>query len=101
MESLDINKKDDVTSDIKKNRIQKNCDALRGIGEYVDENLHPFSDKINKDSLFNIVTGRSASEKTEEFLLNTETIGNKACNQFINECAEDPNNWKRRLNVLP
>ena len=100
MESLDINKKDDVTSDLKKNRIQKNCDALRGIVEYVDENLNSFSDKINKDSLFNIVTGRSASEKTEEFLLNTETIVNKACNQFIDECAEDPKRFEKTISFL-
>ena len=101
MESLDINKKDDVTSDLKKNPIQKNCDALRHIVEYVDENLNPFSDKIKKDSLFNIVTGRSASEKTEEFLLTRKQLVTKLVTSLLMNVLNTQKDLKRQLNVLP
>ena len=44
-------------------KIEKNCDTLGSIVEYVDKTINPFSDSINKDSLFNVVTGRAASER--------------------------------------
>ena len=42
-------------------------------------------------------TGKAASEKTVQFLLNVAEIGKKRRFQFINECIEDPSRVESRI----
>ena len=63
----------------------------------VKETMNPFNIEIDPEQLYDIGTGKAASEKTVQFLLNVAEIGKKRRCQFINECIEDPSRFERRI----
>ena len=69
--------------------------CLGQILDIIKANMNPFG-TINAVYIFNIATGKSVSQKTEEFLLNTSKIGAEERNKFILECIED----RTRFNKL-
>ena len=54
---LDMTTKDAVSQEIKPNQIMKNNRDSEKILKSLQENMHPFSEKVNKDLLFNIDNG--------------------------------------------
>ena len=82
--------KEDVSQDLKPNRIMKNTRDLEKILRSIPENMNPFSEEVNKDILFNMGTGKSSKQETAEFLLNFNKIGEKACEGFIIQCIKVP-----------
>ena len=59
--------------------------------------MNPFEEKINKDYLLNLKTGRKATEDTEGYLLNIFTKGIERRDEFINECNGDPNRFEKPI----
>ena len=57
--------------------------------------MNPFSSQLEKDYLFNISTGKAAGNETSEFLLSVCDIGSRARDCFINDCSDDPTNYKK------
>ena len=77
LNKLDMTTKEDVSQDLKPNRIMKNTRDLEKILRSIQENMNPFSEEVNKDLLFNIGIGKSSKQETAEFLLNANKIGQK------------------------
>lgn len=59
--------------------------------------MHPFSEDAIKDHLFNISTGRSVEDVTDNFLLNAYEQGELNKLQFIKECNDDPERFKKSI----
>ena len=71
--------------------------AVKEIKSMIENSLNPFKKDADPDRLFNICTGKSCKEGTEDFLLNVESIGNEARKSFIQECVENPNRFEERI----
>eukprot|EP00794_Sanderia_malayensis_P002175 gene2175-2471_t len=52
--------------------------------------MNPFNLKSNPELLFNIGTGKAASQSTSEYLSNVSAIGERERKKFINECEQYP-----------
>ena len=50
--------------------------------------MNPFSKELDKDSMLNIGSGKSASDETKRFLLSVGSVGEESQINFINECNE-------------
>ena len=86
---LDLITKEDVSQDLKPNRIMKNTRDLEKILRSVQENMNPSSEEENKELLFNIGTGKSCKQETAEFSLNVNKIGQKSLEDFIIQYIKD------------
>ena len=64
---LDMTTKEDVSEDLKPNRIMKNTRDLEKILRSIQENMNPFSEEVNKELLFDTGTGKSSKQETAEF----------------------------------
>ena len=58
LNKLDITTKEDVSQDLKPNRIMKNTRDLKKILRSIQESMNPFSEEVNKDLLLNKGTGK-------------------------------------------
>ena len=98
LEGIALNKKEDVTEEIKSHRIRSNQQALNKVKTEILANFDPFSNSnINKDVLVNIGTGKAASEETTKCLLNTVTDGEVRMEQFIKDCSERTARFSERI----
>ena len=70
--------------------------CLGQILDMIKANMNPFG-TINPLYLFNVATGKSVSQKTEEFLLNISKIGEEERNKFILESIEDPARFNKSI----
>ena len=84
-----MTKKEDITSVLKLHNIKNDNMCLGQILDMIKTNMNPFG-IIDALYLFNIATGKSVSQKTEEFLSNISKIGEEERNKFILECIKDP-----------
>ena len=75
LNKLDMSTKEDVSQDLKPNRIIKNTRDLEKILRSIQENLNAFRQKVNKDLLFKIGTGKLSKQEAAEFLLNVNKFG--------------------------
>ena len=83
LNKLDMTTKEDVSQDLKPNRILKNTKYLEKILRSIQENMDLFSEEVNKDFLFNINNGKSPKQETTKFLLSFNKISQKAPEGFI------------------
>ena len=83
-----MTKKEDMTSTFKLHNIKNDNMCLGQILDMIKANMNPFR-TINPLYLFNIATGKSVSQKTEEFFFISK-IGEERRNKLILECIEDP-----------
>ena len=98
LEGIALNKKEDVTEEIKSHRIRSSQQALNKVKTEILANFDPFSNSnINKDVLVNIGTGKAASEETTMCLLNTVTYGEVRMEQFIKDCSERTARFSERI----
>ncbi|GFX41606.1 hypothetical protein TNCV_3110021 [Trichonephila clavipes] len=81
----------DVTADLQPNRIKTYGKQLSDFNEIFENNINPFDESLDKDSLYNIATAKPVPENVANFLLNIEKNGEDLRKQFITECAEDQN----------
>ena len=91
-----MTKKEDITSTLKPHNFKNDNMCLGQILDMIKANMNPFG-TINPLYLFNIATGKSVSQKTEEFLLNISKIGEEERNKFILECIEDPTRFNKSI----
>ena len=94
---LGLTRSDDVSKELKPNKIRKNCNDINALTNSIIDTMDPFSNEINKEVLFNIATGKAAPKEIEDFLLNIETIGSIARDKFVNECKEDPKRFEQGI----
>lgn len=97
LEALNINKREDVTNASRPHVVKKDNVALKILLAEIENNINPFNCEINKECLFNISTGKSASDKTKEFLLNIVSIGDTRRNNFITDCATDKSRFEKSI----
>lgn len=77
LEETGIRKRQDVTADLERNRIEKSQLQIENFIDILKSNINPFATDIHRDSLLNISTGKAVPEHIEIFLLNIEKIGNE------------------------
>ena len=91
---LKMTKKEDTTSTLKPHNIKNNNMCFGQIVDMIKANMNPFG-TINSLYLFNIATGKSVSQKTEEFLLNISKIGEEeGTNLFSKALKIQPDSTK-------
>ncbi|GFV96407.1 uncharacterized protein TNCV_2869841 [Trichonephila clavipes] len=65
----------DVSEDLKPNRIKICGKQIADFIEIFENNINPFDESLDKDSLYNIATAKPVSENVANFLLNIEKNG--------------------------
>ncbi|GFU08202.1 uncharacterized protein TNCV_3766461 [Trichonephila clavipes] len=65
--------------------------------EIFENNINPFDESLDKDSLYNIIIAKPVPENLANFLLNIEKNGEVLRKQFITECAEDQNRFDKPI----
>lgn len=65
--------------------------------EEVNANINPFSEDLCLSKLFNLTTGKAASDDTKNFLLNAESNGAKQMQTFIEECRNDGERFQKPI----
>ena len=60
------------------------------------ELMNPF-DLLDTDHLYNLATGKAATQEAEALMLNISSIGDEQRNQFIDECIDLKSVVKRQV----
>ena len=100
LDNLDLNKKEDVTSDLKPCKMKKNAETLKNLHEQIEECINPFDRNLEKSILVNIDTGKGANPETAEFLMNVREIGKSKRESFIKEVNERPPRFEEPITRL-
>jgi hypothetical protein len=87
---LGMRKSEDVSNETRPHRIAKDKEALTSLDTTIKRHINPFDMTLNKDFLYNIASGREAENCISNFLLNIESIGQSAREEFIERCSKDP-----------
>ena len=96
--NLGMNKKEDVSRDLKLHKIKSENESLNKILSIIYETLNPFNVNVDKSHLFNIATGKSAKEETTAFLLSIYQTDSEMTQKFTEECRKEPKHFKERIN---
>lgn len=84
---LKLDESNENSTTDRKNNIFKN--QVQKFIETVDTNFNPFSADLCRSKLFNLSTGKPASDDTTKFLLNSESNGFDQMLEFIQQCRVD------------
>ncbi|GFW59308.1 uncharacterized protein TNCV_2910531 [Trichonephila clavipes] len=90
----------DVSADLQPNRIKIYGKKLSDFNEIFENNINPFDESLEKDSLYNITTAKPVPENVANFLLNIEKNGEDLRKQFITECAEDRDRFDKPIKKI-
>ena len=71
---------------LKPNRIKKYGEHSEKLILTIKETINPFSLDLNKETLFNNGSIKAASKEATSSLLHATSIGNRACEEFMEEC---------------
>lgn len=82
-----IKKKQDISSDLEKHSMRQSSLQLQRFLDAFSKYINPFSSALSRDFLFNICSGKAASEEVADYLLNIETIGDNLRKKFISQCS--------------
>lgn len=80
---------EDGSHSLQKSRIAKDRKTLDAIIEGIKNTLNPFDATIDKEILFNIMSGRAASPEAANFLLNLKTMSSEQKSNFISEYKKE------------
>lgn len=94
---IGLSKADDTSYILQKNRIEKDSKTLNSIVETIKKTMNPFSENVDKDSLFNLSTGKAASLNVTNYLLNVKSLGEEQKLKNFSECFEDSSRFVRRI----
>ena len=94
---MGLTRKEDVTEELKSHRMNKNCQDLEKLINGIAETMNPFSGLIDKNYLFNIVTGKATQKKTATFLLDIMETGRKTRDQVIEDSVKDSGRFSRSI----
>ena len=82
--------------DLKPNKIKKCRKYLETLTLTIIETNNLFWLNVNKKILFNIKSGKSARKQTALIFVPVTDIGNRACEEFIKECKNNPKKvWRK------
>ncbi|GFX24620.1 uncharacterized protein TNCV_3344001 [Trichonephila clavipes] len=90
----------DVSADLQPNRIKIYGKQITDLIEVFENNINPFDESLDKDSLYNIATAKPVPENVANFLLNIEKNGEDLRKQFITECAEDQDRFYKPIKKI-
>ena len=76
--------------------MKKNAIDLYFVKRVLSDTMNPFS-VTDKDILYNISSGKAASETTAAFLTSVDAIGERRQNEFIDDCCTQPNRFEERI----
>ena len=97
-DKVGMSKKEDVAQDLRPNQMQKNNKHSQNIIETLPENVNPFSENIDKESLFNIIGfAKAALTQTAAFLLSIVEKGCVNCDKFIQESIDQPKRFEDKI----
>lgn len=88
---------DDTSHCLQQHQVKKDKLDLNRIITVINNSINPFHENIDKNSLFNISTGKAASQPIADFLLNITSIGNKQKMEFISECVKEPGRFVKPI----
>lgn len=94
---IGLSQADDTSYTLQKNRIEKDSKTLNSIVETIKKTMNPFSENVDKDSLFNLSTGKAASSTSTDYLLNVKSLGEEQKSKFFSECFEDSTRFVRPI----
>ena len=97
LEKLSITKKEDVTGELKPCQVKRDNADLQNIKEGIMDTMNPFNKEIDPQYIFNIGSGKAASNATADFLLNCQKIGECAQEKFVKECIQDPTIFEEKI----
>ena len=97
LEKLLITKKEDVTGELKPCRVKRDNADLKNIKEGIIDTMNPFNKEVNPEYIFNLGSGKAASNATADFLLNCQQIGECAQENFIKECIQRPTRFEEKI----
>ncbi|CAG4952514.1 unnamed protein product [Parnassius apollo] len=83
-----------MTAELSNHNMKNNSKQLINI---FDQFINPFSAEIPQELLFNITSGKAASEKVEKIRLSIEKAGDIRRQTFITECEEDENRFEKSI----
>ena len=89
-------KKEDVSGDLKPNRIKEYGEHLETLILTITGTMNPFSLDLKKETSFNIGSGKAVSKEATSFLLHTTDTGNEAREEFIEECKSNQRRFERK-----
>lgn len=95
IEYLKLDESSENTTNTRQNKIFTN--QVQKFSEEVKANIEPFSEGLCHSKLFNLTTGKAASDDTVKFLLNAEQSGNERMQRFIEECRNDIGRFERPI----
>ena len=95
-EEISLQKKEDVSSDLRTSNRKRNQIQFQNVGDKIKETMNPFSD-VQPNLLFNIGSGKAASQETTNFLLHVVEYGNNARDKFVDECAKNPAHFTKSI----
>lgn len=94
---IGLSQADDTSYTLQKNRIVKDSKSLNNIVKTIKKTINPFSENVDKDSLFNLSTGKAASSNVTDYLLNVKSLGQEQKLNFFSECFEDSTRFVRSI----
>ena len=77
-DDLNLSSKDDISKELKQSWIEKDNSDLLKLIDTVKGTMNPFDFNLDKNTLYNIGTGKGASTETSDFVLNYKKIGKTA-----------------------
>lgn len=89
-----LEKRQDVTNDLLRNRIKKSLIQREAFITALNAHMNPFSDRVRPEMLCTISTGQAAPVEVANFLLNAEHLGQKQRMEMIEKCSEDEESFK-------
>ena len=75
LEVADLKSYNSDNKELNKPRMERDKKVVEKIKEYICSTTNPFKKSVHKDVLFNLKTGKQASDNTEGFLLNILSDG--------------------------
>lgn len=97
LDELKMTVENDTIKELDSYRINKDRKCLETIIDTINRNINPFSKKIDKENLFNIVTGRAACYETAFFLLNVNNLGEEQKEAFIKGCNDNSDRFEAAI----
>ncbi|XP_047992980.1 uncharacterized protein LOC125231567 [Leguminivora glycinivorella] len=96
-EMTGLRKHQDVTADLEKSSIRRDSSHLQLFINAFTKFVNPFETNIDQQQLFNISSGKAASQAVQDYLLNIEANGAKLREQFISECTNSSERFEKAI----
>lgn len=92
-----LRKHTDVTADLESYNIRRDSKHLELFVNAFSKFVNPFHADIDKLKLYNISSGKAATQAVQDYLTNIEENGTKLREQFISECADSPDRFEKSI----